>query len=128
MFRGVFALLFAAAVLAAPATAARDLATAAGAEVRVDELPPEARETLASIKRNGPYQYRKDGSVFGNREKRLPVQPRGYYTEFTVTTPHARNRGARRIIAGRGEARDVSTSGEYWYTDDHYNSFRRIRE
>jgi ribonuclease T1 len=66
--------------------------------------------------------------VFGNREKRLPAQPRGYYTEYTVKTPYSRDRGARRIVAGRGAGRDPATSGEYYYTDDHYNSFWRIRE
>lgn len=89
-------------------------------EVHVRELPPEARETLALIKRGGPFPYTKDGSVFGNREGLLPPRQRGYYREYTVPTPGARDRGARRIVAGR--------EGEYWYTADHYRSFRRIRE
>lgn len=98
---------------------------AAGAEVAVADLPKEARETLARIKAGGPFPYpAKDGTVFGNREKRLPAKERGYYREYTVPTPGARDRGARRIVAG-GE---VKSSGDYWYTDDHYNSFRRIRE
>ena len=121
------ALLFAVVALFASAGIARDVPPAI-AEVRVDELPAEARQTLAQIKRGGPYAYRKDGAVFGNREKRLPAQPRGYYTEYTVKTPHSRDRGARRIVAGRGAERNPATSGEYYYTDDHYNSFRRIRE
>jgi len=121
------ALLFAAVALFAPAGIARDVPPAI-AEVRVDELPVEARQTLAQIRRGGPYAYRKDGAVFGNREKRLPAQPRGYYTEYTVKTPYSRDRGARRIVAGRGAERNPATSGEYYYTDDHYNSFRRIRE
>jgi len=125
--RWIGALLFAVAALFAPPGAARD-APPAIAEVRIDELPVEARQTLARIKRGGPYAYRKDGSVFGNREKRLPAQPRGYYTEYTVKTPYSRDRGARRIVAGRGAGRDPATSGEYYYTDDHYNSFWRIRE
>lgn len=125
--RWIGALLFAVAALFAPPGAARD-APQAIAEVRIDELPVEARQTLARIKRGGPYAYRKDGSVFGNREKRLPAQPRGYYTEYTVKTPYSRDRGARRIVAGRGAGRDPATSGEYYYTDDHYNSFWRIRE
>jgi len=90
------------------------------AEISVKKLPKEARETLALIKRGGPFPYRKDGSTFGNRERRLPTKSRGYYREYTVATPGAHDRGARRIVAGRG--------GEYYYTDDHYNSFRRIRE
>ena len=125
--RWIGALLLAAAALLAPPAAARDVAPAL-AEVRLDELPDEARHTLAQIKRGGPYPYRKDGAAFGNREKRLPAQPRGYYTEYTVKTPYSRDRGARRIVAGRGAGRNPATSGEYYYTDDHYNSFLRIRE
>ncbi len=97
-------------------------------EIAVAELPGEARETLALIRRGGPFPYRKDGTVFHNREKRLPVKPRGYYTEYTVRTPGSRDRGPRRIVAGRGATGDPATSGEYWYTDDHYETFRRIRE
>lgn len=125
--RWACALLFAAVALFAPSASARDVPTTI-AEIRISDLPVEARQTLAQIKRGGPYAYRKDGAVFGNREKRLPAQPRGYYSEYTVKTPHSRDRGARRIVAGRGAERDPATSGEYYYTDDHYNSFRRIRE
>jgi ribonuclease T1 len=94
------------------------------AEIAAAELPPEARQTLALIRKGGPYAYRKDGTVFFNRERRLPAQPRGYYTEYTVRTPGAKDRGARRIVAGG----DPQRSGEYWYTDDHYRSFKRIRD
>ncbi len=89
-------------------------------EIPVAQLPKEARETLALIKKGGPYPYKQDDSVFGNREGLLPQQPRGSYREYTVKTPGARDRGARRIIAAKGI--------EFYYTDDHYNSFRRIRE
>lgn len=92
--------------------------------VYVGELPREAQATLALIKQGGPFPYDKDGVVFGNYESRLPKQKRGYYHEYTVKTPRSRNRGARRIIAGGIPAQ----SGEYYYTDDHYESFRRIRE
>jgi ribonuclease T1 len=119
-------LLLVTVALLAPAVGARDVRELH--EVSINELPREARETLALIRQGGPFPYKKDGSVFGNREKRLPEQPRGYYTEYTVKTPGSRDRGARRIIAGRGEPRDLATSGEYYYTDDHYNTFRRIRE
>ena len=84
------------------------------------DLPAEARHTLALIKSNGPFPFPKDGSVFGNRERLLPAKPRGYYREYTVITPGSRNRGARRIVAGR--------NADYYYTDDHYGSFKRIRE
>jgi len=96
--------------------------------VALGELPVEARETLGLIKRGGPFPYRKDGSTFGNFEKRLPLQRRGYYREYTVPTPGSRDRGARRIVAGEGMAGSVRSSGEYYYTADHYKSFRRIRE
>jgi len=98
------------------------------AAIRVADLPREARVTLALIKRGGPFPYRKDGSVFGNRERRLPLRPRGYYTEYTVRTPGSRDRGARRIVAGRGQSGDPATGGEYYYTGDHYETFRRILE
>jgi len=91
-------------------------------------LPGEARATLALIKAGGPFAYARDGSVFSNREKILPPRQRGYYREYTVKTPGASDRGARRIVAGAGASGDVRTSGEYYYTGDHYNSFRRIRE
>jgi len=86
--------------------------------VRPDELPVEARETLSLIARGGPFPYTRDGAVFSNRERQLPVRDRGYYREYTVKTPGIRGRGPRRIVAGRG--------GEYYYTDDHYRTFRRI--
>jgi ribonuclease T1 len=121
-------LLLAATALFAPVACTRDVPPPAMQEVRLGELPAEARHTLALIKRGGPFPYSKDGEVFGNREKRLPARPRGYYTEYTVQSPGARDRGPRRIVAGGGEQRDPATSAEYYYTDDHYNSFRRIRE
>ena len=90
--------------------------------VELGELPPEARSTLRLIVSQGPFPYPRDGVVFGNYEKRLPLRPRGYYHEYTVPTPGSRSRGARRIINGGGHA-----SGENYYTGDHYRSFRRIR-
>jgi len=93
-------------------------------EISVNQMPQEARQTLTLIKKGGPFPYAKDGAVFGNYEGVLPKQKRGYYREFTVKTSGARNRGARRIVAGG----DPPSSGEYYYTDDHYATFRRIRE
>ena len=90
------------------------------ADVSVSQLPPEARATIELIHKGGPYPYARDGVTFANREGRLPRHKRGYYHEYTVKTPGERTRGARRIIAGKG--------GELYYTDDHYNHFRRIRE
>jgi ribonuclease T1 len=117
-------LLLAVALWAGAQVLARDEPVPAAAEVALHELPREARETLARIRAGGPFPYAKDGTVFGNRERLLPRQARGYYTEYTVRTPGSRDRGARRIVAGG----DPRSSGEYWYTDDHYRSFRRIRE
>ena len=97
--------------------------------VSLADLPPEARHTLKLIQRGGPFPYpHKDGNTFNNFEKRLPRQARGYYREYTVPTPGSRDRGARRLVAGSGRSGDVATSGEYYYTDDHYRSFRRIKE
>ncbi len=113
-----------------------DPAAARGGDARTDlrdanlvsidarDLPVEAQWALVAIRRGGPFSSPKDGIVFFNREKLLPYRPRGYYTEYTVRTPGVRNRGARRIVAGG----DPRTSGVYYYTEDHYQSFRRIRE
>ena len=101
------------------------LAVALSSEVPLEKLPLEARQTVALIKAGGPFPYQRDGSVFHNREGLLPKRSRGYYREYTVKTPGAKDRGARRIVAGGcGEFGCV----EYFYTDDHYRSFRRIIE
>lgn len=111
---GWFALVFA-LVLAGTALARGEIPW-----VPLATLPPEAAKTLALVKSGGPFPYDRDGASFGNRERLLPAQKRGYYREYTVPTPGAKNRGARRIVAG--------VPGEYYYTADHYRSFRRIRE
>ena len=95
-------------------------ASALAGEIGLAALLPEARDTLALIESGGPFPYARDGAVFYNREGLLPARPRGYYREYTVRTPGTRDRGARRIVAGKG--------GEHYYTHDHYRSFRRIRE
>ena len=94
------------------------------APVRVAELPRQGQETLERIRQGGPFRYDKDGMVFGNRERLLPTEKRGYYREYTVTTPGSRDRGARRIVCG-GPAR---TPHACYYTADHYASFRKIVE
>ncbi|MFE0702084.1 ribonuclease domain-containing protein [Streptomyces sp. NPDC058872] len=86
--------------------------------VRMSELPPEAHRTLDLIARGGPFPYAKDGAVFSNFERLLPREARGYYHEYTVKTPGARDRGARRIVTGG--------NGEAYYTADHYASFREV--
>lgn len=86
--------------------------------VSLDDLPPEAGETVALIAAGGPYPEDEDGGTFANREGILPDRPEGYYTEYTVATPGSADRGARRIVAGDGE--------ELFWTADHYDSFERI--
>lgn len=84
-----------------------------------EDLPVEAQGTLALIDQGGPFPFPdKDGSTFGNFEGLLPDRPRGYYAEYTVTTPGSTDRGARRIVTGDG--------GEFYWTEDHYASFERI--
>jgi ribonuclease T1 len=95
-------------------------AVAFSGDIPAGKLPPEARATVSLVRAGGPFPYSRDGAVFGNREGRLPKRPRGYYREYTVTTPRARDRAARRIVAGR--------AGELYYTDDHYRTLRRILE
>ena len=90
------------------------------ATIAVAGLPPEARNTLQLIKNSGPFPYPRDGVVFGNYEHLLPQKPRGYYHEYTVKTPGAHNRGARRIVCG--------VVPDCYYSDDHYRTFKRIRE
>ena len=118
-----FALVAASSVLALAPAAAGSTPDALP-EVALAELPPEAREVNAAIRSGGPFRYARDGVVFGNRERILPVEPRGYYHEYTVPTPAMQSRGARRIVCG-GPARSPHAC---WYTADHYQSFRRIRE
>ena len=89
-------------------------------EIAIEELPSEARTTLQLINQGGPYPYQRDGAVFGNFERRLPLKQRGYYREFTVPTPGRPDRGARRIVAGE--------NGECYYTENHYRTFRKIRK
>ena len=94
-----------------------------GADVALSSLPPEARRTDQLIHSGGPFPFAKDGVVFGNYEKRLERRPRGYYHEYTVPTPGARNRGARRIICGGNPPTEPDAC---FYTEDHYSSFHRI--
>ena len=109
-------------VMAAPSVAQKSAPTGPQAlgEIALAELPKEARDTVRLIRKGGPFPFAKDGVTFGNREARLPKQKHGYYREYTVTTPGERTRGARRIVKG--------LAGELYFSDDHYNSFKRIRE
>ncbi len=97
--------------------------TCVGGIVALAELSREAQATHERVRSGGPYPYPKDGSVFGNRERLLPAERRGYYREYTVQTVGARDRGARRIVCGGRVPRDPEVC---YYTGDHYASFCRI--
>lgn len=113
------------ATLLAPQALARGPDVPGRADVvSLAELPPEARETHRRILAGGPFPYQKDGTVFFNRERLLPPRPRGQYREYTVRTPGARNRGARRIVCG---GLPPTAPEACYYTADHYASFRRIQ-
>ena len=105
---------------------ARNQPSVGGQEaIRIEQLPPQGRQTYALIRQGGPFPFEKDGTVFGNRERLLPQHKRGYYREYTVRTPGARTRGARRIVCGGLQPR---TPDACYYTSDHYASFREIIE
>lgn len=112
--RRLFVLLFAGICGLAQA---QDIARAA--------LPPEGRQVMSLIEAGGPFPHQRDGVVFGNFEKHLPPERRGYYREYTVPTPGVRHRGARRIVCGGWVARRPDAC---YYTADHYRSFRKINE
>lgn len=98
-------------------------AYAAEVSVALSSLPPQAQTTYRLVLQGGPFPYDKDGDVFGNRERLLPMHPRGHYREYTVKTPGASNRGVRRIVCG---GRPATAPQTCYYTADHYASFRKI--
>ena len=93
--------------------------------VALSTLPTEARQTHRLIESGGPFPYAKDGVVFGNREQRLPRRPRGFYREYTVPSPQAHDRGARRIVCGGEQPKSPEIC---YFTADHYASFKRIAQ
>jgi ribonuclease T1 len=114
------------AVFAAPGIQAKGPAPAVAQtspSIALADLPKQGRETYALILAGGPFPYEKDGTVFGNRERILPAQKRGFYREYTVKTPYARTRGAKRIVCGGSQAAKPEVC---YYTEDHYASFKRI--
>ena len=121
--------LFAAALSGPALVQAREFSQNGFAESRsvvisVAELPQSGRVTYELIRAGGPFPFDKDGMVFGNRERQLPAERRGFYREYTVATPGGHDRGARRIVCG-GPARAPHAC---FYTADHYASFRKIVE
>jgi ribonuclease T1 len=89
-----------------------------GSPIEYSQLPTQAQHTVELIRSGGPFPYSEDGEVYHNRERQLPDEVDGYYHSYTVATPGESDRGARRIITGK--------NGEFYYTTDHYQSFRRI--
>ena len=117
-----FAMLLCVSAIFAGGAPARTTADALR-EVALADLPKEAQDVYARVGRGGPFEFDRDGVVFGNREKLLPARARGYYHEYTVRTPGVNNRGGRRLVCGgKKTAPDAC-----YYTDDHYRSFRKIR-
>ena len=96
--------------------------TFSGSQIALGQLPPQGRDTYQLILQGGPFPFEKDGVVFGNRERLLPSEKRGYYHEYTVATPGAGNRGIRRIVCGGAR----KSPDACYYSDDHYSSFKRI--
>ena len=125
-YKSIVACVLGAAVVFAPVAACARQApdTAASSPIAQADLPPQGRATYALIREGGPFPYDKDGSVFGNRERLLPAKKRGYYREYTVRTPGVAHRGARRIVCGGA----MRTPDVCYYTNDHYASFREIRQ
>jgi ribonuclease T1 len=121
-FFGTFALLWILGALPAGVHAKTTLALPIGT-VAVQQLPPEGQQTYRLIHQGGPFPFDKDGVVFGNRERILPQQNRGFYREYTVKTPQEKTRGARRIVCGGWEMKQPQNC---FYSDDHYTSFREI--
>ena len=101
-----------------PTAAAQTLST-----LSVKDVPREGQETYQLIRQGGPFPYEKDGTVFGNRERILPREARGFYREYTVRTPGIKHRGAKRIVCGGQVPRQPEAC---YYTADHYASFRVI--
>jgi len=118
----LFALVAAGALLTTPTAAAKAPGCVIGHSIAVREMPQQGREVLALIQAGGPFPNSRDGVNFGNRERLLPTAQRGFYREYTVRTPGARNRGARRIVCGG----DQRLADQCFYSDDHYKSFKCI--
>jgi ribonuclease T1 len=100
------------------ATHSSSSSAVATATSALSSLPAQVATTVRLIKAGGPFPYSQDGVVFDNNEHLLPSHPRGYYHEYTVPTPGASDRATRRIVTGQ--------AGEFYYTDDHYESFQRL--
>jgi ribonuclease T1 len=80
----------------------------------------DLRETLKRIDGGQRFkEFPNDGSIFQNREKRLPAKEREYYQEWVHRTPGLSGPGPQRVVTGR--------AGEAYYTPDHYSRFIKVR-
>jgi ribonuclease T1 len=120
LIQGMAAVALGLALGSAPA---RDLPQSGLPTVALSALPVQAQRTHELVLSGGPFPHAKDGTVFGNRERLLPAKPRGHYREYTVRTPGARNRGARRLVCG---GVPPTRPQACYYTEDHYASFRQV--
>lgn len=118
---GVFVAALGGVLGLSPSVQAREF-PAPDETIALSQLPPQGQTTYRAIFEGGPFRHDKDGTVFGNRERLLPRERRGHYREYTVDTPGARTRGARRIVCGGPQTAPQAC----WYTADHYASFRKI--
>ncbi len=125
LVKGLAAMVVAVAAIGTIAVQARSPSSSEipGTSVALSGLPVQGQEVMERIRQGGPFRYEKDGTVFGNRERLLPRQSRGYYREYTVPTPGLGHRGAKRIVCGGQEPRKPDAC---FYTEDHYSSFRQI--
>jgi len=75
--------------------------------------------TLERIDQGKKLSFPHDGTVFGNRERRLPRQARDHYREWVHPTKGLSGPGPQRVVTGQNR--------EIYYTPDHYETFKKIR-
>jgi ribonuclease T1 len=85
----------------------------------VYEGPIDLTDTLERISAGEQLRFRNDGSVFGNRERRLPPRQARYYREWVHPTPELDGPGPQRVVTGE--------KGEIYYTHDHYRTFKKLK-
>ncbi len=110
----------------AKTTTAKASATTTVAQ-QASAVPQAAWATLAAIDAGrwppADAPGTEGGRTFGNHEGRLPATAGGQrvrYQEWDVNRKQSgRGRDAQRIVTG--------SDGSAWYTDDHYETFARMR-
>ena len=98
--------------------------------INVADLPASAQEVISKIKAGStdwPFP-KNDGIHFGNREKQLPTNNHASYKEYTVCTEQMSSQLARGKRPNRGTRRIIHDvkNDIYYYTDDHYKTFRKV--